>query len=510
MAINHLVSALGLVGALLGLGGIVFSQIKPGHSTTTMVLEGAALLCLIVYLTGNWKRLKTFSSSRSTRLGLNSILAIVLLTGILTIINFLTIQHGGWWDLSETQHFSLAPQTLHVLGRLEQDVRITVFAHEDTEGFRTYRDLLESYMHATPNISVTYVDPEKEPARAREYAISKMNTAVFESGAQTIQVTTPTETQLTNALIRVTKDQFKRLVFLEGHGERQITDQERGGLSMARVKLEAQGYRIVRGSLRHDPDLLTNTDVLILCGPRQAFAHEELQQITRFVADGGRLLVLLDPRTATGLEEWIAQWGLVLGPGIVVDPVDRIARGSPTALLVRRFTDHPITREFTTPVLLPVLQPVSFDPSSATMLTFTSLAQSSEHSWAETDFDPKTAPDYEEGQDTKGPFALAGAVARETGTSESTTVPSLVVIGNSAFASNTYIMFPGNTDFWLNTIAWLADESTLIAISPKGASFAPFIPDPVQEHLLFAVEVFSIPFLLLLLGIAVWRRRQCL
>ncbi len=508
MAINHLVSALGLLGAILGLGGIVFSQINPGRPATTMLLEGVALLCLIVYFVGNWKRLKTFSRSRSTRLGLNSILAIVLMAGILTIMNFLTIQHGGWWDFSETKHFSLAPQTLHVLGRLEQDVRITVFAHENTEGFRTYRDLLESYMHATPHMSVTYVDPEKEPARAREYAIARMNTAVFESGTQTIQVTTPTETQLTSALIRVTNDHFKRLVFLEGHGERQITDKERGGLSTARVKLEAQGYRIARGSLRHDPTLLTDTDVLILCGPRQAFAHEELRRITRFVSDGGRLLVLLDPRTATGLDEWIAQWGLVLGPGIVVDPVDRIARGSPTALLVRRFTDHPITREFTTPLLLPVLQSVSFDPSSATNLTFTSLAQSSEHSWAETDFDPQTTPDYEEGRDVKGPFALAGAVARKADAAESTAIPSLVVIGNSAFASNTYIMFPGNTDFWLNTIAWLADEGTLIAISPKEASFAPFIPNPAQEHLLFAVQVFSVPFLLLLLGITVWRRRR--
>ncbi len=508
MAINQLVSILGIVGAGLGLGGLVFSHINPGRPATTMLLEGAAFFCLAVYFVGNWKRLKIVSGSRSTRLGLNSILAIVLLTGILTFINFLTIQHGGWWDFSETQHFSLAPQTLQVLGRLERDVKITVFSHEGTESFRTYRDLLESYAHATTNISVTYVDPEKEPALAREYKISTVNTAVLASGGQTVQVTKPTETQLTNALIRVTHDQRKHLVFLEGHGERHITDQERGGFSMARVKLEAQGYEITRGSFRNDPNLLKDTDVLILSGPRESFTRDELRRITHFVAEGGRLLALLDPRTTTGLDEWVAQWGITLGPGIVVDPEDRIAQGNPTALLVRRFTDHAITREFTAPLLLPVLQSVSFHPSSATNLTFTSLAQSSERSWAETNFHPKTTPEYDEERDIKGPFALAGALARKADSSESTVTPLLVVIGNSAFASNAYVMFPGNTDFLLNIVAWLADERALIAVSPKEFAFAPFIPHPAQEHMLFAVQVFSVPFLILVLGVTVWRRRR--
>ena len=508
MAVNQLVSILGIVGAGLGLGGLVFSQINPGRPATIMLLESLALLCLTVYFAGNWKRLKTFSGSRSTRLGLNNILAIVLMAGILTIINFLTIQHDGWWDFSETQHFSLAPQTLHILGHLDQDVRITVFSHEGTAGFQAYRDLLESYTHATPRISVTYVDPEKEPAKAREYEISTMNTAVFEGGGQPIHVTKPTEAQLTSALIRMTKEHFKRLVFLEGHGERHITDRERGGFSTARAKLEAQGYRVARGSLQHDSNLLRDTDVLILSGPRESLADDELRRITHFVDKGGRLLVLLDPRTTTGLDEWVAQWGVTLGPGIVVDPEDRIAQGSPTALLVRRFTDHKITREFTTPLLLPVLQPVSFDPASAANFAFTSLAHSSERSWAETNIDLNTAPEYEEGRDAKGPFALAGALTRNADSSASTGTPSLVVIGNSAFASNAYIMFPGNTDFFLNVIAWLADEDTLIAASPKESSFAPFIPNPAQEHMLFAVQVFSVPFLLLVLGITVWRRRR--
>ena len=507
MVIKHLLPVLGMLGVGLGLGGLILSQTDANRPSTIFLLEGIALLCLIVYFAGNWTRLKTFSGSRSTRLGLNGILAILLMAGILTIINFLVIRHGGRWDLSETQHFSLAPQTLQVLGQLKENVRVLVFAHERSPGFRTYRDLLEGYVHASPRMSVTYIDPEKEPGKAREYEIAKIDTAVFESGEQTIHVPKPSESNLTSALIRVTKEQSKRLVFLEGHGERQTTDQERGGLSLARKNLEAQGYQVARGSLQKDPALLDETAVLIIPGPREFVEQEELKRITSFVAEGGRLLLLLDPQTSSGLEEWISQWGLTLGPGIVVDPEDRVAQGSPTALLVRRFTNHNITKGFTAPILLPVSQPVSFDHTPGTNLNFTSLLQSSEQSWAETTID-QTTPEFEESSDKKGPFTLAGALGRKSTPSDSTVQPALAIIGNSAFAGNAYLQFPGNTDFLSNTIAWLADENTLISVSPKESAFPPFIPNPTQEHMLFAVQVFSVPFLLLLSGLTVWRRRS--
>ncbi len=499
MVIKHLLPILGILGVGAGIGGLLLPQ------STAFLLEGIALVCLVIYFAGNWTRLKTFSGSRSTRLGFNGILAILLMAGILTIINFLVVRHGGRWDLSETQNFSLAPQTLQVLGQLGQDVRVLVFAHERSPGFRKYRDLLEGYAYSSPRMSVTYVDPEKEPGLARKYEISKIDTAVFESGEQTVHVPKPSESNLTSALIRVTTADAKRLVFLEGHGERQITSQERGGLSLAKQNLEAQGYRVARGSIRKDPALLDETAVLIIPGPRESIEPEELTHVANFTAKGGRILLLLDPQVTNGLEEWMSQWGLTLGPGIVVDPEDRVAQGSPTALLVRRFTNHHITKGFTSPILLPVLQPVSFEQPPDTTLEFTSLLQSSEESWAETNF-VETTPEFDEGSDEKGPFALAGALSRKRTGSEPT--PAMVIIGNSAFASNTYLQFPGNTDFLSNAIAWLAHEDTLISVSPKESAFPPFIPNPTQEHMLFAIQVFSVPFLILLSGLTVWRRRS--
>ena len=93
-------------------------------------------------------------------------------------------------------------------------------------------------------------------------------------------------------------------------------------------------------------------------------------------------------------------------------------------------------------------------------------------------------------------------------TKHSSSHPSVVIIGNSALASNAYAKFPGNTDFLLNTVAWLTQEDALISISVKDPTFEPFIPNPTQEHMLLAIQVFSLPLLLSLLGITICRRRS--
>ena len=53
-----------------------------------------------------------------------------------------------------------------------------------------------------------------------------------------------------------------------------------------------------------------------------------------------------------------------------------------------------------------------------------------------------------------------------------------MIVGNSAFASNGYLNYPGNTDFFLNIVAWLADEGQLVSITPKEPAYRPFVPNP--------------------------------
>jgi ABC-type uncharacterized transport system involved in gliding motility auxiliary subunit len=103
---------------------------------------------------------------------------------------------------------------------------------------------------------------------------------------------------------------------------------------------------------------------------------------------------------------------------------------------------------------------------------------------------------------------LAAALTPKKAPEEGKRHAAIVVVGNSAFASNEYINFPGNTDFLLHALGWLAEERELISITPKDPAFRPFIPNPTQERSLLYVQVFFLPVLTFLWGMTVWSRRR--
>ena len=86
--------------------------------------------------------------------------------------------------------------------------------------------------------------------------------------------------------------------------------------------------------------------------------------------------------------------------------------------------------------------------------------------------------------------------------------PAIVVVGNSAFATNAFFNFPGNTDFFLHTAGWLAEERDLISIVPKEPALRPFIPNPTQERALLYIQVLFLPIMTILTGVMVWRKRR--
>jgi ABC-type uncharacterized transport system involved in gliding motility auxiliary subunit len=498
---------LGILGIALGLGGMITYSLRPDWLWAVTIAEGLALGCLVLFFVFHFEAVKTFSGRRSTRMGLNSFLMIVLFTGILVIANFLASRHSIRWDLSESQNFTLAPQTHRVLRGLPHDVKITVFTREKDPGYQVFKERLESYRQASPKLSVEFIDPEKQPKLAQNYGIFRTDTAIFESNGETIRVTSPSEVELTGALIRISKDAKKRIVFVEGHSELNVEDKDRNGLSIAKEALTRQGYEVGTVSLLKESAVPDHTAVLVLAGPRRSVMKDEQDRIQAYVEKGGHLLVLTDPDTQSGLESLLARWGLGLGSGVLVDLQDRLAQGDLTALLVRTFTEHEITQDLTSAGLLPLSRHVTFDEQVGKDWDFVPLARTSPNSWAETNMQGRVVS-LNEKEDVKGPLPMAAALTPKKAPEENTPRPAIVVIGNSTFASNAFFNFPGNSDFFLHTTGWLAEERDLISIAPKEPALRPFTPNPTQERALIYIQVVFLPLLTLLTGIIVWRKRR--
>lgn len=498
---------LGIIGSLLAIGGLIAYSLNPGWLWPVTVTEGFALLCLLLFFILHFEAVKAFSTRRSTLMGANSLLMILLVMTILVIVNFLAARHSVRWDLSENQNFTLAPQTHRVLRTLPHDVKITVFTREKDPGYQAYKERLESYRQASTKLTVEFVDPERQPKVAQNYGIFRTDTAIFESNGQTIRVTSPSEVELTGALLRISKDAKKRIVFLEGHSEHSLEDKDRTGLSNLNEALIKQGYDLGTVSLLKEEAVPENTSVLVIAGPQRPVTKDEQDRIQSYVNKGGHLLVMVDPDSPAGLDPLLARYGLGFGPGVLVDLQDRLAQGDLTALLIRTFTEHEITLDLTSAVLFPLARHITFDEQTGKDWDYVPLARTSPNSWAETNLQGKVVS-LNEGEDIKGPLPMAAALSPKAEPAEGKPRPLIVVVGNSGFATNAYFNFPGNSDFFLHAAGWLAEERDLISIMPKEPALRPFIPNPTQERVLLYIQVLLLPLATFVTGILVWKKRR--
>src|SRR5690348_1238598 len=92
------------------------------------------------------------SITRQAKYGLNSTLYILAGIAIVVIINLIAIQaparlgkyNTNWqWDLTANKRFSLSPETLQILAKLDKNVDLIYFDRKDNLG--AAKDLLDQF-----------------------------------------------------------------------------------------------------------------------------------------------------------------------------------------------------------------------------------------------------------------------------------------------------------------------------------------------------------------------------
>ena len=518
---RYVIAALGIVGLVLAVAGVALKDLAliPNWGVTGIAV--LALGCLLAFFVLHFETVKIFSNQRSTRLGFNSILMVLMFLGILEFINFLNARYPLRIDLSESQQFTIAPQTGNVLDNLSGRITITAFSREGSKGETRYRDLLNTYQYRTNHIAYTIADPDKKPALARKHGITKIDTAILESGGRTAEVPAPTEQELTNAIIRVTRTVKTSVRFLVGHGEPRLDDPGKQGYSMLSAAIENQGYDVSTVSVLEDAEPSDHISVLVIAGPRRMFTADELKLVRKYILKKGRLLLLLDPtlrpETNTGLEPLLAIRGVSFGNGVIMDPESRLSGAEFTIPLVTSYPEHGITHQFDLATFFPIARSVRIqaesDSTAQADWDIHPLANTNPSSWEEYDFQ-STEATFDVATDTKGPLTVAVAVAPKKilghGGVElnKDRPPAMVVIGDSDFVTNAYVNFSGNRDFFLNTLHWLAEERDLISISATAASFEPMVLTRNQAQILLYVQVLLLPSIVFGLGVFVWQKRR--
>ena len=465
----------------------------------------------------NLEDLADLARGRAVRYGANAVFYVLIVLGIVLAVNFMASRYHKRFDMSAEGVHTLAPQTVHVLKSLDRDVELVAFYTDLNAQRQRFEDLAAEYGYHTNRLRVRVVDPLKSPGEARKLEIAQDGTVVVLADTGEARITELSEEQLTNALVKATRKSKKVVCFTSGHGEPSITDGNKDGYSGVADALRKENYEVKDVILLREAEVPAECSALIVGGPKTALLPAEAEAIARFLAGGGRLMVLKkDPPAETGLDELLARYGLKVARDVVVDRLSRAVVGDEFVPLVTSYEDHPVTKPFgENPVasFFPVASTVEATTPVEAGVTSKVIARTSRDAWGETgqvaQFDPN---------DTPGPIGLVAAAsgpaagAPDPNASADPNRPAVrerrvLLFGDGDFASNTYLHLSGNGDLFLNSVAWLAEESDLISVRPKENKPQPIALTAAGQNLLSAMT-YLMPLAIVVLGVIIWVRRK--
>ena len=482
--------------------------------------------------------------ARAARAGASAI-GILLAAALLVGVNYLSSRHWKRGDWTRTKIFSLSEKTRKILADLKQPVRITVFMTPRARLYSEVRELLSRYQAASPKIEIEYLDPQRNRARAealvRELGI-KAETVVFRSGDRKKYVeddkladfdysgmqmgAAPTvkafkgEDAFTSAILTVTEDKPTRVAFSKGHGEAAIDSGDRDrGYADAKQLLEHDNLTVTTFDSLGKDAIPTDADVVIVAGPRTAFLQPEAGALQKYLANGGRALILLDPVLPGpgspppdfGLQPVLEAYGVKLGNDLVVDPANALPMVGAETVLANKYGSHPIVRslaEESLPLILPLARSVTKAEKPPDGVAETMLVETSAEGWGETNLKQLEGGIKKEPGDTQGPVSLAIAVGPVDEKKTESKVPRVVLVGNSRFAGNASLANGANGIFFANIVHWLAGTEKQIGIAPKTPEQASVSLSESQVRRISIASIVGLPGLAVLLGVWVWFKRR--
>jgi ABC-type uncharacterized transport system involved in gliding motility auxiliary subunit len=524
---ENLKKNLNYIGLILILVSFFWLIIWPHIKTLPFILAVAGILCLGVYISLNLSVLKQGFKRKSFLYSSNLLLIIILVLGILVLVNYFFAKHHHRFDFTEAKLHSLSDQSTTVLKNLKNDINIKCFFLDGNYSRGSMENLMQIYSYHSSKIKYEFIDPDKNPGLVKAYEITQDGTTILESGDKESRITTSSEEDITNAVIKVTREEKKIIYFLEGHGEASIEEINENGYSMAKDELGKIGYEVKKISLALSENFPNDLALLIIPGPEKDLLPNELETIRSYIHGGGRIFFMVDPQTAPGLKPFLEEFGIKLEEDLIVDTVSRLLGGDYFMPVVSEYEFHSITEKFRYATFYPLARSIDTLEAIPEGITVEVLAKSGPNSWSERQLD-QVEVSFDENKDKSGPIPLAAVITVKpqekekeepqteaeaaAGPEEAEVLSNpdgrLAVFGDSGFASNQYFNFSGNGNFFLNIVNWLTEEADLISIQPKTSSPRALFLTPSQARLILYVSQFILPLAVLLTGISVWLRRR--
>ena len=451
--------------------------------------------------------------ARQTKYAAYAVTYVLVVIAVIVVVNVLADRYNKSYDATANKRYSLSDQTAKIVKGLKQDATITYF--NQSTRFRDGKDLLEEYKNLSLKVKLEYVDPDKEPQRAREAGVRNFGTAIVKVGDKKEQAKSMTEEGITGAFIRDLKSNSRTVCFVTGSGEHQIDDSDREGFSQFKQLLAKDDYETKAVDLLQKSEVPSECTTLVAAGPTRNYVQPEVDALKKYVEDGGRAFFMLDPPLKMGrsdiadndaLTSLLQSWGVTVDKDLILDlsPVGQIFGLGPQVALVSNYSSQPIVSEIKrTATGFPLARSIQIKNGDKTNVE--KLFDSSTSSLATTNLSSDRVS-VQDPNNKKGPLTLAAAGTYNTGKQNSQ--GRFVVIGSSGWVANRFITFEGNGDLALNAVNWLSSDEDLISIRPKPPENRRVTMTQRQFNAVLVTSQFILPLIVVVAGFGVWWKRR--
>ncbi|NUO78740.1 GldG family protein [candidate division KSB1 bacterium] len=507
--------AFGVLLLALGGGSYYLRATWTWFEYATLGLGGALAL---LYLALNAKEIYAAFTQRGALQTANAVLMTSLVFALLGLVVFLSDKHGKRFDTTAAQQFSLADQTVKVLQGLQDDLRVTYFYNPQEQDQR-YNDLLKEYAAITPKFKHELIDLDRKPDIAREYNVTSYNTTVISYRESSEKISGMSESDLTNAIIKVTREKKKKIYFTTHHGEKDLVSSERMGMNAARLIILEKNYDVAKIALLDSGRVPVDCAALVIAGAETQFLPSEIAMVKKYLKLGGALYLLLDTKSPS-FSEILSEYGITAGNDLVLDAsgVGQLFGAGANMPVVMNYADHAITRDFGQfMTAYPDARSLTLAQPRPTGIEATAFAQTTPNSWAETKLDAGKGEKmkFDANEDVRGPIALAIAAKRSASSNlgtdqsgEGARDSRLVVFGDADFATNYLFEFQKNGDLFMNALSWLAEEEDLISIRARDPEDRRISLTGTGSRVLLLFSVVLLPLASFLAAIAIYVKRK--
>lgn len=473
-------------------------------------------------------------------IGANVVIQILLAALVLGAANYLAFRHYKRWDLTKTNSYTLSATTESFLANTDNPIELVVAFLRSSVVGQDIHNLVEEYKRQAPErITVTFVDPARDPDRLEEvklkYGLDLMeNVVIVASGEssktvhESAMVAPPTqrgqhgdsleffgEDALTSAMLSVTEGSQRKLYILAGKG---LLRQTERGTAYDVLEAFARRQNASLAPLRlEDIDAIPeDADSLILANAIYDLTDRELRILEEYWENRrGGILVLLNPEGSTArLDGFLASNG-------IAPRSDRVLFAQSTGAGTKKefqvqstfVPGSRITQSFwgLNTLFGGQSRSLRVDEGSEELQKRTievkPLLEAARRYWGETSFLEKL-PTMDDGDHTPPIYVAAsaelGALADERLRIDSS---RMVVVGNATLADPD-MQIASNYDFISASLNWMLDREELIGIPPKIKERHHIDITPEQHQRIFWIVAITLPATVAAFGLFVWSVRR--